>query len=97
MSSVEREPLFLLPKEAASLAGLSTRAIYRAIHRGELQAVRLCSRLRIPRSAFEQWVEQSMVVPEQAATAIATPRLVSASRGSFRRLLEALPNEGWPE
>ena len=36
--------------EAAALAGLSTRAIYRAIERGELRAARLCSRLRIPRA-----------------------------------------------
>jgi excisionase family DNA binding protein len=42
------EPIFLRPREAAALAGLSTRAIYRAIDRGELRGVRLCSRLRIP-------------------------------------------------
>jgi excisionase family DNA binding protein len=35
------------------LTGLSTRAIYRAIERGELRAARLCSRLRIPRAAFD--------------------------------------------
>lgn len=32
--------MFLRPAEAAALAGLSTRAIYRAIRRGELRAVR---------------------------------------------------------
>ena len=37
------EPIFLRPREAAELAGLSTRAIYGAINRGELPAVRLCS------------------------------------------------------
>ena len=48
MSAPPFEPMFLRPREAAALAGLSTRAIYRAIDRGELRAVRLCSRLRIP-------------------------------------------------
>jgi excisionase family DNA binding protein len=50
------EPIFLCPREAAALSGLSTRAIYGAINRGELRAVRLCSRLRIPREAFDAWV-----------------------------------------
>jgi hypothetical protein len=31
------EPIFLRPREAAALAGLSTRAVYRAIDRGELR------------------------------------------------------------
>src|SRR2546423_14795303 len=33
-----RQAAFLRPSEAAELAGLSTRAIYRAIERGELRA-----------------------------------------------------------
>src|SRR6266511_5762737 len=37
------EPMFLRPVEAAELAGLSTRAIYRAIARSDLPASRLCS------------------------------------------------------
>lgn len=93
MDPSAREPLFLLPREAATLAGLSTRAIYRAIQRGELAAVRLCSRLRIPRSAFEEWVERSAVVPERPAPVHREPRLVPAPRGSFRRLLQTSPNE----
>jgi predicted DNA-binding transcriptional regulator AlpA len=32
------EPMFLRPREAAALAGLSTRAIYRAIDRERLRA-----------------------------------------------------------
>jgi len=53
--------MFLRPTEAAALAGLSTRAFYRAIGRGELRAVRLCSPLRISRDAFEAWVASSVV------------------------------------
>jgi hypothetical protein len=36
--STQREATFLTPSEAAEIAGLSTRAIYRAIERGELRA-----------------------------------------------------------
>jgi excisionase family DNA binding protein len=85
--------MFLLPREAAALAGLSTRAIYRAIQRGELSAVKLCSRLRISRVAFEEWVERSAVVPEPAAPVESAPSFGPAPQGSFRRLLEASPNE----
>ncbi len=56
--------MFLRPAEAADLAGLSTRAIYRAIARGELRAVRLCSRLRIAREDFDDWVARSAVQVE---------------------------------
>ena len=45
--------MFLRPVEAAELVGVSTRAIYRAIARGDLPAARLCSRLRIAREDFE--------------------------------------------
>jgi excisionase family DNA binding protein len=84
MSATEREAMFLRPTEAAALAGLSTRAIYRAIQRGELHAVRLCSRLRIPRGAFEEWVERSAVRVERL---VADVRVTPAAHGSFRRLL----------
>ena len=77
--------MLLRPTEAAELAGLSTRAIYRAIQRGELRAVRLCSRPRIPREDFDEWIARSEVRVE-SAPAIGT-RFVPATRGSFRRLL----------
>ena len=60
--------MLLRPTEAADLAGLSTRAIYRAIQRGELRAVRLCSRLRIPRDDFDEWIARSEVRVEPAPT-----------------------------
>src|SRR3954469_21070627 len=59
--SDRRDGAFLRPEEAAALAGLSKRAIYRAIERGELRAARPCSRLRIPQAAFDDWVERSGV------------------------------------
>jgi excisionase family DNA binding protein len=84
--STSREAAFLRPVEAAELTGLSTRAIYRAIERGELRAARLCSRLRIPRAAFDEWVERCAVrAPEPAMT---YPRVASPpAAGSFRSLL----------
>jgi excisionase family DNA binding protein len=83
--------MFLLPREAAALVGLSPRAIYRAVQRGELEAVRLCSRLRIPREAFGKWIESSRVEPGEPAP----PRLPvppppppqPPQPGSFRHLL----------
>ena len=76
--------MFLRPAEAAALAGLSTRAIYRAIQRGELRAVRLCSRLRIPREDFDDWIARAAVRVEPRAVEV---RAVRTTRGSFRRLL----------
>lgn len=84
MSLPDPEPMFLRPTEAAALAGLSTRAIYRAVQRGDLQAVRLCSRLRIPRDGFEGWIERSAVRPARPGVEV---RSAPPSRGSFRRLL----------
>ena len=71
--------------EAAELAGLSTRAIYRAIERGELRAARLCSRLRIPRAAFDEWIEQSAVRP--AERPVEYQPVPPPVPGSFRALL----------
>jgi excisionase family DNA binding protein len=83
----EENPVLLCPTEAAELAGLSTRAIYRAIQRGELRAVRLSSRLRIQPENFDEWIARSEVRVERPPT-IGT-RLVTATvtRGSFRRLV----------
>jgi excisionase family DNA binding protein len=76
--------MFLRPAEAAELAGLSTRGIYRAIARGDLRASRLCSRLRIASDDFEEWVARSAVRVEAPLPVV---RPVPATRGSFRRLL----------
>ncbi|HET8536791.1 MAG TPA: helix-turn-helix domain-containing protein [Solirubrobacteraceae bacterium] len=84
--STQREATFLRPSEAAEITGLSTRAIYRAIERGELRAARLCSRLRIPRAAFDEWVERCLV-PVPDAPAPTYPRVPPPVAGSFRSLL----------
>ena len=70
MSAPPVEPMFLRPREAAALAGLSTRAIYRAIDRGELRAVRLWSPLRIPRDAFDAFDAWIAVAMQRSAAAL---------------------------
>jgi excisionase family DNA binding protein len=87
MSAPPVEPMFLRPAEAAALACLSTRAIYRAIDRGELRAVRLCSRLRIPREGFEAWIASSTVRVEHRI-APPPPPAPPPVRGSFRQLFD---------
>ena len=86
MNAIEQQPSFLSPREAAQIAGLSTRAIYRAIQRGELRAVRLCSRLRIPRDGFDEWMLRGVMRTEPRVVEV---RVAPAApvRGSFRRLL----------
>jgi len=86
MKGDPRDAAFLRPAEAAELTGLSTRAIYRAIERGELRATRLCSRLRIPRDAFEDWVDACAVRASERPGAT-YPRIPPPSAGSFRSLL----------
>ena len=84
MTATDHEAMFLRPAEAAKLVGLSSRAIYRAIQRGELRATRLCSRLRISRDAFDEWVARGAMRVERPIVEV---RTVPAQRGSFRRLL----------
>jgi excisionase family DNA binding protein len=86
VSTSTRDAAFLRPSEAAELAGLSTRAIYRAIERGELRAAKLCSRLRIPCAAFEEWVE-ACAVKRAEGDATVYPRVPPPASGSFRALL----------
>jgi len=46
----------LSPEDVARVCGLSRRAVYRAIARGELRAARLCHRLRIHPAELEGWI-----------------------------------------
>jgi excisionase family DNA binding protein len=77
----------LSPQDVARRCGLSRKAVYRAIERGELRASRLCSRLRIRPDDVDAWLQASTVLP--GPSAIATPvahgRLSEAT--GLRRLL----------
>jgi excisionase family DNA binding protein len=81
----------LAVEEVASLCGLSRKAIYRAIERGELRATKRCSRWRIWREDLVAWLEDGINEPATPAT---EPRRARRSaprplRGSFRQLLES--------
>ncbi len=77
----------LAPAEVAARCGLSRRAVYDAIRRGELPAVRLCSRLRVTPAAFAAWLQENTVTvdgPADTARDSAPPR---PAESTFRGLL----------
>lgn len=68
----DSDAAFLSAEAVAEQCGLSRRAVYRAIERGELPASRLCSRLRIRLADFDAWIASNRV----------EPAVVSVSRAS---------------
>jgi excisionase family DNA binding protein len=81
----------LSPEEVARLCGLSRRAVYRAIERGELRASRLCSRLRVHADDLEAWRVANVVAPAPRAPARGRPR--PPAEGGLRRLLAVTGEE----
>ena len=77
----------LTPEDVARRCGLSRRAVYDAIRRGELPAMRLCSRLRVEPDAFEAWLAGAAVTPERSQRLCADPSPLPPAGGSFRALL----------
>lgn len=76
----------LSPEQVARRCGLSRRAVYRAIERGELRASRLCSRIRIRGADVEAWVDGNKIEPSDDV--VRPPRAPSLrSREGLRRLL----------
>jgi excisionase family DNA binding protein len=63
LSADSDQQQLLSPEQVAEACGLSRRAVYRAIERGELPATRLCSRLRIMLDDFESWLAANRVQP----------------------------------
>ncbi len=81
-------PSFRTPEQIAQRTGLSRKAIYRAIERGELTAYRLCGRLRIHPDDEHAWINGSRVQPaESTAPPAPRPRPAPAAH-SLRRLLQ---------
>jgi len=80
----------LSPTDVAGMCGLSRRAVYDAIKRGELRAFKLCSRLRISTTDVDAWLAASLV-PVSGLPAIPSSRptrsMESAPAGSFRARL----------
>jgi hypothetical protein len=80
------------------MVGLSTKAIYRAVDRGELEAAKVANgtRLLIPAPAAERWLARNSVAPRKAQT----PRTPETGRGDGRPLggaLHRLTGPGVPE
>lgn len=67
-ASAGHERLAYRPAELAAMVGLSAKAIYRAIGRGELHAAKIAngSRLLIPAEAAEAWLLENAVAPRTA-------------------------------
>jgi excisionase family DNA binding protein len=47
--------------EAAQRVNLKPAALRRAIHRNELNAIKLCSRIRIDPTELEQWISRHQI------------------------------------
>lgn len=80
------EQRLLAPDEVALLCGLSRKAVYRAIERGELRASRLCSRLRIRPADVDEWIEANRL--KSSAVDRHTYSVRAPAPNGLRRLLE---------
>ena len=79
----------LSPEQVARRCGLSRRAVYRAIERGELRASRLCSRIRIRAADVEAWVDQNEIEPSSNVTRSSRPSPLRSADGLRRLLAES--------
>lgn len=80
---------FLSPDDVARRIGLSRRAVYDAIRRGELPAMRLCGRLRISPAELEAWLTAGATAarrPPLPASVVAS-RALTPAPGSFKALM----------
>ena len=77
----------LSPEQVARACGLSRRAVYRAIARGELPAARLCHRLRISPADLKRWISEQRLVASVADGAAIRPAQPTP-RGSLRAMLD---------
>ncbi len=75
----------LSPEDVARRCGLSRKAVYRAVGRGELRAARILSRLRIDPRDVDMWIRANVVDAHVAGPAPAPARLPAAT--GLRRLL----------
>jgi excisionase family DNA binding protein len=78
----------LSPEDVARACGLSRRAIYRAIARGELRAVRLCHRLRVHPAELERWIAEETCSAEPPVPIRSRGSTGAVRRGSLRAMLD---------
>lgn len=76
----------LSPEDVARRCGLSRKAVYRAVARGELRAARIVSRLRIDPHDVEAWIRANVVEADDPPPPAPTRSRLPASIG-LRRLL----------
>ena len=76
----------LSPEDVARRCGLSRKAVYRAVARGELRAARIVSRLRIDPRDVEAWIRANVVDVADPPPPAPTGSRLPASTG-LRRLL----------
>lgn len=74
--------------EVAEQFGLSTKAVRRAIARGELRAAKIANRIRVPAEALDAWVEGAEVRAADRAGRLVRDE-ASRRRGPLTRLLDA--------
>lgn len=79
----------LSPAQVAEICGLSRRAVYDAIRRGELKASRLCARLRVSGDELADWLRRSAVTAAAPGDIPEVEPVAVAPRGSFRAKLAA--------
>jgi excisionase family DNA binding protein len=89
---VSVESVFRTPEQVAKRTGLSRKAIYRAIERGELPAYRLCGRLRIHPDDEQTWLEHNRVTSTRPATPAPPGARPAPATHSLRRLLNTHEN-----
>jgi excisionase family DNA binding protein len=76
--------------QVAARCGFSEKAIYRAIERGELGAVKLCSRLRVRPDEVDAWIERSAIETNRVPAGSTQPRqLGHAAPNGLRGMLTA--------
>jgi excisionase family DNA binding protein len=92
-SDTEFERL-LSPEDIARVCGLSRRAVYRAIARGELRAARLCHRLRVRPAELERWIGGPPSSPESRRAKRRNPPAAVPPRGSLRSMFNDSDDQG---
>lgn len=78
----------LSPQDVARICGLSRRAVYRAIARGELRAARLCNRLRVRPTELDRWIGDQTTSLEDGRSRQSAGGQPIRPRGSLRAMLD---------
>lgn len=78
----------LTAQQVADGLGLSRKAVYRAIERGELAASKPCGRLRVRPEAVEAWLDATAVRPPADVAVLPAAAGERLPAGRLRALLD---------